>query len=118
MRPRSIRGGQAYGSLGDLLANKLIDPSFASARNGYRFTINVVDGGKDFSAASVPLAYRRGSDASFIPGESWLRRLAIGRPKGTGVSSFAVNKSGVIRGTEQALASPPTPEETQQWRPL
>lgn len=77
---QATRGNGAFGTLDQLAADGLISPELATGfRHGYKFTVDIKTGSYDgppgFQAVGVPLTYRS-----------------------TGVRSFYVDETGVIRG--------------------
>jgi hypothetical protein len=76
---RAGKGNGRYGSLEDLAAAGLIDPSLAGGmKDGYRFTIKVT--GSSYHAFAVPIKY------------GW-------KDGGTGSWSYYLDDTGVIRGS-------------------
>jgi type IV pilus assembly protein PilA len=69
---------QKYGTLAELAANALIDPTLASGtRNGYNFTV-VLDSGNPeaFEVIGVPVTYRNSGTRSFYVDETFVIRGA------------------------------------------
>ena len=112
------KNAQDYGTMDDLSSRGLIPRDLGPTRRGYRFTVDPTDARKRYLISAVPLVLAKRNDPSFIPGASWLRKSGAYARGGTGVRSFAVDESGVIRYTDAPLLQPPTKEEALKWKSL
>jgi type IV pilus assembly protein PilA len=91
---QATRGAGKFGTLSELAADNLIDPRLASGtKNGYRFTIELTTDEMNypgFTVVGVPMTY--------------------GGVEGSGVRSFYVDETGVIRGGDK-FGRPATKED-------
>jgi hypothetical protein len=111
-----------YATVAGLLKAGLINDGFQNgqARNGYRFGQMVEPPMQQFLFYALPAEAPRQEPAWWLlPGSSLL--LALRDSMGhqvTGIRSFAVDETGVIRYSTHSVASPVTREEVLHWKRL
>jgi hypothetical protein len=114
----------AYGAIQELERAKLVDDTFSAGqiRKGYRYGELLDPARKQYLFYAVPATELKpaSSQVAFVPGSSLLTAIFGRRQKqeGTGIRSFAIDETGVIRSAIRTQTGPVTREEAQHWPPL
>lgn len=107
-----------YGTLEDLEAEHLIEGGIAQGRaiSGYQYGQFLAPDRKRFFFYAIPAqGLRPSSDLEFVPGASLFHAFFPRTKTGTGIRSFAVDESGILRYAVRSNAGPVTHEEVASW---
>jgi hypothetical protein len=112
-----------YGTVADLVEARLIDSSFkgGQVQMGYRLGEIVEAPKRQFLFYAIPVQIQpsRARWLWFLPGASLLSALrGHEQEQFTGVRSFAVDETGVIRYATRTVEGPVTREEFMRWEKL
>ncbi len=112
-----------YGTVADLVQARLIGTSFEGVQvhMGYRFGEIVEPPKRQFLFYAIPVQTKpsRARWLWLLPGASLLSALrGHEEEQVTGVRSFAVDETGVVRNATRTVAGPVTREEFMRWEKL